>query len=473
MIRIFGFRSLCSSARSSPASASLSQESDYWGEACLSIAACGISTKSASTISATTIRPSKPSRRASSISASSPIPAAGRQPMISGGRERRCRPRTDRADDACRRPRASPSTRAAALFRRSAVRRALLEAFDFEWANANLLSNLYRRTSGLLFGLGALLSWASPPMRASWRCSAMMRNRIVPAILDGTYELPKTDGSGRDRNALRRAVNLLQGSRLGRPATASSSMQKTGEPFTFTISLISKEQEKIALHYPAHAPPDRHRRQRPPRRLRRSSSACSTPTITTWCRSPGTIRSRPAMSRNSTMAATDATVEGTRNYPGIADPAVDRMIAALLTATSREDFVAAVRASTGFLSTAAISFPSIIPAASGWRAGSHRPAASSHFPVSRTPRCGTRRHDVRPTNDPIAIDVVSDVVCPWCYRRQASPREGACVAARAEIRHLLAALPARSHHPQGRHAASGLSGTEIRPPSAWPSFTSR
>jgi peptide/nickel transport system substrate-binding protein len=38
------------------------------------------------------------------------------------------------------------------------------------------------------------------------------------------------------------------------------------------------------------------------------------------------------------------TVEGTRNYPGIADPAVDAAIKAMLDAKSREDFVAAVRA---------------------------------------------------------------------------------------------------------------------------------
>ena len=37
-------------------------------------------------------------------------------------------------------------------------------------------------------------------------------------------------------------------------------------------------------------------------------------------------------------------IEGTRNYPGIADAAVDAAIEALLKATSREDFVAAVRA---------------------------------------------------------------------------------------------------------------------------------
>ena len=38
------------------------------------------------------------------------------------------------------------------------------------------------------------------------------------------------------------------------------------------------------------------------------------------------------------------TEEGTRNYPGIADPAVEAAITAMLAATTREDFVAAVRA---------------------------------------------------------------------------------------------------------------------------------
>ena len=38
------------------------------------------------------------------------------------------------------------------------------------------------------------------------------------------------------------------------------------------------------------------------------------------------------------------TVEGTRNYPGIADPAVDAAIKAMLNAKTREEFVAAVRA---------------------------------------------------------------------------------------------------------------------------------
>jgi peptide/nickel transport system substrate-binding protein len=38
------------------------------------------------------------------------------------------------------------------------------------------------------------------------------------------------------------------------------------------------------------------------------------------------------------------TVEGTRNYPGIADPAVDAAIKSMLDARDRDDFVAAARA---------------------------------------------------------------------------------------------------------------------------------
>ena len=78
---------------------------------------------------------------------------------------------------------------------------------------------------GLLFGIGTFLSRPSCRCSANWRCSAPTRTRILPAILDGTYELPKTDGSGRDRKVLRRAVTLSQGGGLGDRRTAASSMR--------------------------------------------------------------------------------------------------------------------------------------------------------------------------------------------------------------------------------------------------------
>ena len=72
------------SARSTPAAASRSSAIRTIGAAtCRSIAACGISTRSASISTATPIRISRRSRRASTTCARRPIPAAGRPPTTS------------------------------------------------------------------------------------------------------------------------------------------------------------------------------------------------------------------------------------------------------------------------------------------------------------------------------------------------------------------------------------------------------
>ena len=94
------------------------------------------------------------------------------------------------------------------LFEDPRVRRALVEVFDFEWLNDNLLFGLYRRTLG--YYSGSTLSYFGHPADA--REMALLgadAARIDPRILDGSYEPPRTDGSGRDRRVLRQAVALL------------------------------------------------------------------------------------------------------------------------------------------------------------------------------------------------------------------------------------------------------------------------
>ncbi|MGE0004764.1 MAG: extracellular solute-binding protein [Parvibaculaceae bacterium] len=227
------------------------------------------------------------------------------------------------------------------LFRDPLVRRALVEAFDFEWLNANIFFGLYRRTQG--YYAGSELSYAGHPADA--RELALLGDdarRIDPAILDGSYVLPRTDGSGRDRAALRRAVALLAKAgweiRGGRLVD-----RRTGKPFDFTISCVSREQERVALHY------QRTLRQIGIRvRIRVVDSAQFQRMLDTY-----DFDMLPVMWYNSLSpgneqdfyyGSTGREVEGTRNYPGIADPAVDRMIKALLRAATREDLVAAVRA---------------------------------------------------------------------------------------------------------------------------------
>jgi peptide/nickel transport system substrate-binding protein len=227
------------------------------------------------------------------------------------------------------------------LFADPLVRRALVEAFDFEWLNANIFSGLYRRTQG--YYSGSELSYLGHPADA--REVALLgadARRIDPQILDGSYELPKTDGSGRDRKMLRRAVALL--SEAGWEIRGETLVnRKTGEAFAFTISCLSREQERVALHYQ--------------RTLRQIGIAVTIRTVDSaqfqrmldaydfdmlpvmWYNSLS-----PGNEQDFYYGSAGRDTKGTRNYPGIADPAVDRMIEALLKATTHEDFVAAVRA---------------------------------------------------------------------------------------------------------------------------------
>ncbi|MGE3874890.1 MAG: extracellular solute-binding protein [Parvibaculaceae bacterium] len=227
------------------------------------------------------------------------------------------------------------------LFADPLVRQALVEAFDFEWLNANLFFSLYRRTQG--YYAGSELSYLGHAADA--RELALLgadAGRIDPRILDGSYQLPRTDGSGRDRQMLRRAVSLLakagweiRGERLVN--------SKTGETFAFTISCLSREQEKVALHYRralSQIGIDVKVRVIDSAQFQRMLDSYDFDMLPVmWYNSLS-----PGNEQDFYYGSAGRKIPGTRNYPGIADPAVDRMIKALLMATTREDFVAAVRA---------------------------------------------------------------------------------------------------------------------------------
>jgi peptide/nickel transport system substrate-binding protein len=227
------------------------------------------------------------------------------------------------------------------LFEDPLVRRALVRAFDFEWLNANIFFNLYHRNQG--YYSGSDLSYLGHP--ADVRELALLGadgKRIDPAILDGSYELPRTDGSGRDRRMLRDVVALL-GQAGWEVRSGRLTNVKTGEPFAFTISCVTREQEKIALHY------QRTLRQigidtsvrivDSPQFQRMLDTYDNDMVPIAWYNSLS-----PGNEQDFYFGSAGRTTPGTRNFPGIADPAVDRMIKALLAATTREDFTAAVRA---------------------------------------------------------------------------------------------------------------------------------
>src|SRR3954462_11673387 len=133
------------------------------------------------------------------------------------------------------------------LFSDIRVRRALTLLFDFEWINRNYFFGLYTRAGG--FFAGSELSAYGPA--ADDRERELLKPylaHIPPDILDGSFRLPVTDGSGRDRAALRAALALLSEAGYALDGTVLR-QRMTKAPLTFEILVTTRDQERIALAY--------------------------------------------------------------------------------------------------------------------------------------------------------------------------------------------------------------------------------
>jgi len=233
------------------------------------------------------------------------------------------------------------------IFEDPRVREALAMAFDFEWANANLFNNAYRRTYGY-YGGSDLSSEGRPVDDAEKKALGDALPTLRADFVDGSYRLPVSDGSGRDRKMLRKAVGLL--AEAGWTMGDKGLVNAKGEPFSFTILVKDRDQEKIALHY-----------QRTLQAIGVSANVRIVDAAQfTSLQNSYDYDMIPATWFNSLSPGNEQvlyygsdgrTVQGTRNYPGIADPAIDRAISSMLDAKTREQFVAAVRAEDRLLTS--------------------------------------------------------------------------------------------------------------------------
>jgi peptide/nickel transport system substrate-binding protein len=257
------------------------------------------------------------------------------------------------------------------------VRDAILHAFDFEWANRNLFHGLFRRSHGYYSG-SELSSAAVPASERELTLLGEAAKQIDPEILDGTYRLPVSDGTGHDRGNLRKALELLRDA--GFELRGTRLVHKdTGQRFRFTLSVLSREQEKIALYFQ--------------RSLRQIGISMSVRTVdsaqfqrmlqtydydmvpVSWYNSLS-----PGNEQMFYYGSAGKTIEGTRNYPGIADPHVDRMIQELLKARTRGDFIAAVRSLDRLLVTGRYIVP-LYDAGGQWLARWRHIGRPEHQPV--------------------------------------------------------------------------------------------
>jgi peptide/nickel transport system substrate-binding protein len=221
------------------------------------------------------------------------------------------------------------------------VRQALTLLFDFEWINRNYFFGLYARSPSFFAGseLSAYTRAADDREQALLKPFAV---HIPPDILDGSYRLPVSDGTGRDRASLRSSLNLL--SQAGYDLDGTVLRQRSSKiPLRFEILVTTRDQERIALAYT--------------RDLKRAGIAASVRAVDAvqfdqrrlgfdfdmiqnrWDQSLS-----PGNEQSFYWGSEAADIQGTRNYMGAKDPAIDAMIAAMLEARERPQFVSAVRA---------------------------------------------------------------------------------------------------------------------------------
>ena len=228
-----------------------------------------------------------------------------------------------------------------AIFSDIRVREALSLLFDFEWINRNYFFGLYSRNGGY-FPSSELSAYQRPASDIERTLLRPFAASVRSDIVDGTWRLPVSDASGRDRDALRRALALLVDAGYQLDGTVMRH-KATGAPLKFEILVTTREHERIALAFI--------------RDIKRAGIEATIRTVDAvqfdqrklaydfdmiqnrWDQSLS-----PGNEQLFYWGSEAADLQGTRNYMGARDKAVDALVTAMLQARERPPFVAAVRA---------------------------------------------------------------------------------------------------------------------------------
>jgi len=226
------------------------------------------------------------------------------------------------------------------IFADPKVRHGLALVFDFQWANRNLWDSAYKRTQDYWQG-SKLSCFGIPAGPIEKALLAPFPGVVSPDVMNGTYKLPVTDGSGRDRKVLREALDLLN--EAGYSIRDGKLVDKDGRQLAFEVMTQNAGQEKIALAYQ--------------RSLAALGVAMSVRTVddaqyqlrTQTFDYDMILKSyssslSPGSEQIGRWASVSRDAQGSFNFAGTAEPAIDAMIQAMLDARSEEDFTAAVRA---------------------------------------------------------------------------------------------------------------------------------
>jgi peptide/nickel transport system substrate-binding protein len=264
------------------------------------------------------------------------------------------------------------------MFKDVRLREAMSMMYDFEWINANYFAGQYRRTKSY-FDESVYSSSGSPASEAERHMLAPFPDVVRKDILEGKWSPPRHDGSGRDREAAKKAMQLLIDSGYKRTA---SGLKKDGQLISFEIMVRNRDEEKLALHF-AQALSGlgidaQVRLVEEAQYNRRRQQLDYDMLIGQWL----TVAS-PGGEQRSRWGAGSSNPPASINLAGVELPAIDALIDALVSSRTEDDLIGAARA----LDRVLLSGFYIVPlqhASETWVAYSsklHHPEAQPKFPM--------------------------------------------------------------------------------------------
>lgn len=223
------------------------------------------------------------------------------------------------------------------------VREALIQAFNFEFVNDTLTGGRQPRISSYFSNSELALR----PGPAEGRVKALLEpfaDDVFPGALEG-YSLPQSDGTKRNRKNIRNAMALLN--EAGWTVQEGVLKNVDGQPLVLDVllkqdALLAQARTYMDIYGQAL------KRLGITLEVETTDSAQYNARIAefdfdlTFMRRALSLS--PGNEQRAYWGSQDAYTPGTRNLMGMASPAADAMMDAMLAAESRDDFVAAVRA---------------------------------------------------------------------------------------------------------------------------------
>ena len=226
------------------------------------------------------------------------------------------------------------------IFKDPKVRKALSYAFDFEWSNKNLFYGQYKRSES--YFTNSELSSSGLPSQEELKLLLPLKSNLPKEIFNTPFTLPKNDGSGNIRKQLRTASNLLEEAgwviNFGKRTHS-----KSGNVLEFEILLISPSFERIIIPFT--------------KNLKRLGIDAQVRVVDT-AQYINRLRSfdfdmivmvigqslSPGNEQKNYWHSRSADRNGSRNYVGIKNPAIDKLVDHVIYAPDRESLIIRARA---------------------------------------------------------------------------------------------------------------------------------